>query len=167
MINLANPRQTVLVTCREYITKRFSGTDEEKDNIIAIDWHSPLSFKPMMYGISVSKDRFSYKLIHESKVFVVNFMSKNNEKEVLFCGRNTGEHMDKFKESGLTAEDAESVECYRIKEALAYIECKVIKEVETGDHVIIIGEVSNHSGNSNLKDRLFHVAKDKFTTTID
>lgn len=66
---LTNPRQTVLVTCRD------------KDNIITLDWHTPLSFYPMMYAISVGKTRYSLELIRKSKCSVVNFISKDYEKE--------------------------------------------------------------------------------------
>ena len=101
----------------------------------------PTSFSPQLYAISVGKTRFSCKLIQKSKAFVVNFMDIKNEKEVLFCGTNSGEHIDKFKESGLTKEEAEKLDCARIKEALAYAECEVINEIETGDHIIFVGKV--------------------------
>lgn len=153
---LTNPRQTVLVTCRH----------KGKDNIITLDWHTPLSFYPMMYAISVGKTRYSLGLIQKSKVFVVNFMSKDYEKEVLFCGRHSGRDYDKFSETGLTKEEAEKIDCPRIKEALGFLECKVVKEVEVGDHILFIAEVVN----SDLKKkgkRLFHLWGDRFTTTKD
>ena len=151
---LTNPRQTVLVTCR----------CKGKDNIITLDWHTPLSFLPMMYAISVGKTRYSLELIKNSKVFVVNFMSKDFEKEILFCGRHSGRDFDKFKETGLTAEEAEKIDCPRIKEALGFLECKVVREVEVGDHVLFIAKVV-HSDLKKRGKRLFHLFQDKFTTT--
>jgi len=164
MFSVINPRQTVLVTSRANVN--VAGKALEKEDIITLDWHTPLSIKPILYGIVVGKSRFSYKLIHESKVFAVNFMSKDNEKEVLFCGRNSGEFIDKFSRSGLTKGEAEKIDCPIIKEALAHIECEVADEIETGDHVIFIGKVLNTKLNKKGK-RIFHTEGDNFTTTRD
>lgn len=159
-----NPMQTALVTCRGTVKNKFSSKEEVKDNVLTLDWHMPTSFDPFLYVISVGKKRFSYGIIKESKVFVVNFMPFELKKEVLFCGRNSGEHTDKFKESGLTKEESEKLDCCRIKEAAAYIECEVINEIETGDHIIFIGKVIN-SYETEEKKRLFHIEENKFTTT--
>jgi len=159
-----NPRQTILVTCSENVKDKFSGKEEIKDNIITLDWHMPVSFKPFIYAIAVGKERFSHSLIKESMVFVVNFMGFHLEEEVLFCGRHSGEHMDKFEESGLTKEEAEKVHCYRVKEALAFLECEVINSIDAGDHTLFIGKVV-YSEEKEKGKRLFHREVDEFTTT--
>jgi len=167
---LTNPRQTILVTCRY----------KDKDNIITMDWHTPLSFNPMMYAIAIGKKRFSCGLIKNSNAFVVNFMSKDYEKEILFCGRNSGRdydastglsvnpeqrrRVDKFKETGFQKEEAEGIDCPRIKQVLGFLECKVVREVEVGDHILFIAKVVNSSLKKKGK-RLFHLWGDKFTTT--
>jgi flavin reductase (DIM6/NTAB) family NADH-FMN oxidoreductase RutF len=153
---LANPRQTILLTSRY----------KDKDNIMTLDWHTPLSFDPMMYAVSIGKTRYSLELVRKSKVFVVNFVSKDLEKEVLFCGRNSGRNIDKFKATGLEKEEAETINCPIIKKALAYLECKVKKEIEVGDHILFIAKVSK-AVLKRKERRLFHLFEDKFTTTID
>lgn len=159
-----NPRQTVLITSRGTAKNRFNSKEEIKDNIITLDWHMPTSFEPFLYAISIGRTRFSYNIIKNSGIFVVNFMPYELEKEVLFCGRNSGEHIDKLKESGLTKQESEKVDCFRIKEASAYIECEVINEIEAGDHIIFIGKAIN-SYEKDEKKRLFHIEGDNFTTT--
>ena len=151
---LTNPRQVVLVT----------SSYKNKDNVITLDWHTPLSFDPMLYAIAVAKVRFSCELIKKSKVFIVNFMSTDYEKEILYCGRHSGRDLDKFKSTGLTREKAEKILCPRLREALAFLECQVIKEIETGDHILFIGKVVNYQLKKKGK-RLFHLWADKFTTT--
>ncbi|MBN2422935.1 flavin reductase family protein [Candidatus Woesearchaeota archaeon] len=163
MLNIFNPRQTVLVSCRAHV--RHFGKETVKDNMLAIDWHSPLSFQPMMYCFALAKKRYSYELIRQSKAFVINFISAENEKQVLYCGRNTGRVIDKFKETGLTKEEAESIDCCRIKEAVAYLECEVKEEIETGDHILVIGTVLKSELKENKK-RIFHTSGDSFTTTV-
>jgi flavin reductase (DIM6/NTAB) family NADH-FMN oxidoreductase RutF len=151
---LTNPRQTVLVTCRF----------KRKDNIITMDWHMPLSFNPMMYAIAVGKTRFSCGLIKNSGVFGVNFMGKEFEKAILYCGKCSGRNLDKFSQTGLEKKEAEKIDCPKVKQALGFLECKVVKEVEVGGHILFIAEIAN----SDLKiqgKRLFHLWGDKFTTT--
>jgi len=163
MLDLANPRQVVLVTSGgsvDLIGKRVT-----KDNIFTLSWHSPLSFEPEMYGISVGKTRFSYRLIKESKVFVVNFIPHELKEQALYCGRASGMSVDKFKETGLTKEECDSIDCCRIKESSAYLECEVVDEFEVGDHVFFVGKVLKNVVNDDKK-RLFYTGGNRFTTTV-
>jgi flavin reductase (DIM6/NTAB) family NADH-FMN oxidoreductase RutF len=163
MLDVANPRQAILVTTRG--TAELLGRKVIRDNIFTLTWHTPLSFEPEMYGISVGKNRFSYKLLKDSKVFAVNFMPHELKEKVLFCGRASGSSVDKFEKTGLTKEECTSIDCCRIKESCAYLECEVVEEVEVGDHVFFVGKVLKNATN-NDKKRPFFVGKDQFTSTI-
>ena len=153
---LTNPLQTILLTSRA----------DGKDNVMTLDWHCPLSFDPMFYAVSIGKTRYSLELVKKSKVFVVNFMSKDFEKEILFCGRNSGKDIDKFKETGLEKEEAKIIDCPKIKQAIGYLECQVEKEIEVGDHILFVAKVLKAELKREEK-RLFHLFKDKFTTTLE
>jgi flavin reductase (DIM6/NTAB) family NADH-FMN oxidoreductase RutF len=159
---LINPRQTVLVTSRGKAI--VLGHEREKDDAIAIDWHMPASFTPFMYAISVGKKRFSYKLIKESGVFAVNFMPFELAKEVLFCGRHSGEYMDKIAEAGLKKQDASRIDCPVLPDSAGWLECKVLQEIDSGDHAIFIGEVISETNNSKGFKRVFHTGTDEFAT---
>ncbi|MFH0874383.1 MAG: flavin reductase family protein [archaeon] len=163
MYDLVYPRQTVLVSCRGK-TVHF-GKEIIKDNLIAVDWHMPLSSSPMLYAVAISNNRFSYELIHKSCVFGVNFMPYELLKEVLFCGRNSGRMQNKFEKSGLTQIEAKKIDCCMVNEACAQLECEVIEEITTGDHIQFIGKVL-YSGVNRQTKRLFHIIGDDFTTTI-
>ena len=141
MSELTDPRQVILVTSREEMD--VMGKKQVKDNIITLAWHMPVSFNPYLYAIAIGKTRFSCEIIKKSKAFVVNFVSDKLGKEALVVGTKSGQHIDKFSETGLTKEECESVDCPRIKEALGHIECEVINEVDAGDHIIFIGKVLN------------------------
>jgi flavin reductase (DIM6/NTAB) family NADH-FMN oxidoreductase RutF len=153
---LANPRQVILVSTRA----------EGKDNLIALSWHTPLSFEPMLYAISVGKTRYSLELLRKSKCFVVNFMDKKFENEIWYCGSHTGKKVDKFKETGLEKEEAETINSPIIKQCLGYLECQIIKEIEVGDHILFIGQVKKYDLKKEGK-RLFHLHQNKFTSTLD
>ena len=156
MSKINNPNQVVLVTCRH----------AGKDNIIAMTWHTKTSFQPNLYLISVDNSRFSHELISKSKCFCINFMPYELSEAIKYCGTHSGRDVDKFKETGLTKIECETINCCRIKEALAYVECKVINSFATGDHTVFVGEVTKQEFIKEGK-RPFQLDRLKFTTTID
>jgi flavin reductase (DIM6/NTAB) family NADH-FMN oxidoreductase RutF len=157
------PRQVVLITCKGIV--EIMGKEIEKENVMTVAWHTNLSYDPPLYGIALHKDRFSLKLIRNSGNFIVNFMPYEAEKLVKELSRVSGEFVEKFEESLLTKDDGETLDCPRVKEAAAYIECEVINEVDAGDHVFIIGKVV-HVVNVRNDKRLIYKGNDEFTTTI-
>jgi len=129
---LLYPNRIVLVT---------SVDSTGKQNIVTLAWCAPLSADPPLVGISLTENRYSYKLISDSKEFVINLPSFRLADAAMVCGTKSGRSTDKFKEAGLTPEKSEKVSAPRIKECYAFLECKLVKTVKTGDHVLLIGEV--------------------------
>ena len=162
MPELFGPRQTVLVTCREEL--EFMGKTKEIHNIITVAWHMPVSQSPLLYAIAISKTRASYEIINKSKGFVVNFIPFELKEAALTCGKLSGRHHDKFAEAKLTMEESNHIDCPKIKEAIGYLECHVIEEIEAGDHVIFVGEVT-HEQFKGERPRLFHCGGSEFKTT--
>jgi len=158
--DISNPRQVILVSSSA--TMDIAGKNIEKKDIMAACWHSPLSFEPMMYGVSIEKTRYTLQLIRKSGIFIVNFMPSSQKDNILFCGTTVGEHIDKFEETGLTAVECEKVHGIRIDEALGWLECEVVDEIDAGDHIFLIGKVMYHELKSHEK-RLFQVNSDSFS----
>ena len=155
-------REAVLVTSRAETD--ILGKKTERENIVTIAWHMPVSYDPLMFAIALSNKRFSHKLISKSKVFAINFMPASFKKQILFCGKNSGELVDKFGKTGLTKEESEKIDCPRINEAIAFLECEVVEEFNAGDHVVFVGKVLN-SGQKKKAKRLYHLGGDKFIST--
>lgn len=165
MFETINPRQTILVTSR--YEDKILGKDVLKDNVTVIDWHMPTSTDPPLYAISLKKDQYSAELIRKSRCFVVNFVPFEMAEKVAKIGVMVyGRHRDKFEEAGLEKEDADSVFCSRIKDALTWLECNLVNDFETGSHVIFVGQVQRVIHNRYGK-KLFHIEGNKFTTTIN
>ena len=104
-------------------------------------WETRVSSNPPLYAVSLSKKGNTYKVIQKSKKFVIAVPNKALEKEVCYFGSNHGDEVDKFKETNIEMEKAEKIKVPLIKKATFNFECKLVKEVEVGDHVLIIGEV--------------------------
>jgi flavin reductase (DIM6/NTAB) family NADH-FMN oxidoreductase RutF len=130
--HLLHPYQTFLVTCVDA---------DGKANIITIAWAIPVSVVPPLLGISIRPTRYSYSLIKSTKEFVMNVPGIEMAQVVLYCGRNSGRDVDKFKVTGLTPGKAKQVQAPIIEECVAHLECRVKDDVEAGDHHLIIAEV--------------------------
>jgi flavin reductase (DIM6/NTAB) family NADH-FMN oxidoreductase RutF len=100
---------------------------------------SSLSLSPPLVLICVDKAVDCYACFEESKVFVVNFLSEDQE------------HLStRFATKGI--EKFEGVACHPgscgaplLDGALGHIECKVVNAYEGGDHTIYVGEIQTAS----------------------
>jgi len=93
----------------------------------------------------LGKRRHSYELIKNAKDFVVNIPTREILKETDYCGNVSGRDVNKFKKTGLTPLPGKIVKSPLIKECPINLECKVIKDIELGDHNFIVGEVVSKS----------------------
>jgi flavin reductase (DIM6/NTAB) family NADH-FMN oxidoreductase RutF len=143
--NYSFPKLAVLVTLID---------EEKKPNIITLAWHSAISIKPPMYGISIDPHRYSHDPILETGEFVVNFCEMSLVDQVHFCGRNSGRRVDKFKETGLTQQPASQVKPPLISEAYSHIECKLVDHHMYGDHTWFAGEIVAVSCNESFENDL-------------
>ena len=103
-----------------------------------------MSFDPPLVGIGLRKSRFSYDIIKETGIFVINIPSIDLASQVMWTGKQTGREVDKFKETGLTAVPGVIVSVPHIAECLGFLECTVHDQYESGDHVWIIGKIIHH-----------------------
>lgn len=104
-------------------------------------WNMKCSGKPPLFAVSLSKKGNTHKLIKESKEFVIAIPNKELEKYVEFFGSTHGNLMNKFKESKIETTKAKYVKSPLIKNATVNFECELKREVDSGDHIIFIGEI--------------------------
>ncbi len=130
--NYSFPKMTVLVTLLD---------KAGKPNIITLAWHSAVSIKPPMYGISIDPRRYSHDGIIKTSEFVVNFCQMDILDQVHYCGRHSGRKFDKFVETGLTPATAQKVKVPLIAEAYSHLECKLVDQQLYGDHTWLVGEI--------------------------
>jgi len=115
--------------------------DGDKPIGMVAGWCTKCSSDPPLYAVSLWKGGYTHKVIQKSREFVIAIPNKGLEKEVEFFGSTKGNEIDKFKESGIETEKAKIVKSPLIKNATINLECKLEKEVESGDHIIFIGMI--------------------------
>lgn len=114
---------------------------EGKKNIISIGMFAFFSGKPTLVGVGITRARYSFDLVRQSGEYVVNVVDEKLMEAVRICGRKSGREVDKFGLAKLTPGKGVKVKAPLIQESPVSIECKVVKEVEVGDHVWFMGEV--------------------------
>jgi flavin reductase (DIM6/NTAB) family NADH-FMN oxidoreductase RutF len=126
------PCPVVLVTCVD---------SNGKPNIITLAWAGTVCSDPPTLGLGIRPHRYSYKLIEDSREFVVNIPNKDLLEKVDFCGMVSGKDVDKFSETGLTGTPAEKIKPPLIRECPASMECILRKIIPLGTHHLFLGEI--------------------------
>jgi len=118
----------------------------EEANLITLAYVGKVCLKHPIIAISIQPRRYSFKLIEKHGEFVINYPTKDQLKEMDYCGTRSGRDVNKWNELNLTKEQGVVVKVPMVKEFPWNMECKVIKRIEFGSHVCYFGEVvATHS----------------------
>ncbi|MDD6207938.1 MAG: flavin reductase family protein [Clostridiales bacterium] len=131
--NMLYPLPAVMVSCQ---------CPGEKPNIITVAWTGTVCTNPAMVYISVKPERYSYRIIKETKEFVVNLTTEKLVKATDFCGVRSGRDVDKFQKMHLTPSKSKTVQAPGILESPVNIECKVKEILPLGSHHMFLAEVA-------------------------
>ena len=112
-----------------------------RPNIITLGEVFNISIEsPVILGIAVRPQRYSYELISATGEFVVNLPTTEIADKVTMCGRCSGRRVDKFALTGLTPLPAKFVKAPLIAECPVNVECRVLGITRIGDHDLFTGE---------------------------
>lgn len=125
------PRLAVIVTCHA----------RGKDNAMAVAWHSSVSQKPPLIGVSISPRRYTYELILEAGEFGINLLSVNKAELIAATGGSLGREVDKFQKFNLEKDQPLKTNVPILKDAYAAYECRLVDNRTYGDHEWFVGEV--------------------------
>ena len=156
MLEYLYPLRTFLIT---------SGT-LENPNVMTADWVTPLSFNPPMLGVAIGFTRYTKKLIDEYGDFVVSVPTIDLLKDVWIAGTVSGANVNKAEKLSVTFVQSKKVKAPSIKECQANLECKVVKAVETGDHVFYVGEILNVSVGDAFKSGVADIENYRFVMHV-
>jgi len=131
-VYILHPRPAVVIV---------SGSWEDY-SAMAASWVTPVSRKPPMVGVAISRKRYTYEKIVSSKEFAVCILGYDKLKELHKLGSVSGRELkDKIVSCGLKKTRGKKVSCPVIEDSIAVAECKLFKIVESGDHDVVLGEV--------------------------
>lgn len=110
-------------------------------NAAPFSFNTPISFIPPIFSFSCNPAHDTWRNIQENQEFVANIVGEDFGPLMQILEKDFPYEVSEIKEAGLTEIKSTRVKPPRIKEAYAWLECKVIHSVELGDHVFIAGEV--------------------------
>ena len=119
---------------------------DEAVNGLTVTWATRTSMIPPLVAIAVGHHHHSFHMIKEGKVFCVNVIGEEHKELAMKFGEVSGKDDDKFEGVKYTPG---KTGCPILKDCIAYVECKVIDSMVTGDHTMFIGEIVDAA----IKDR--------------
>lgn len=129
----------------------------ERPNIIGLSWWMYTSWDPLMIAISVGHQKYSHECLTHHGEFTLCFPSEGQEKDAWLCGTKSGKDLDKFQETSFKPVHSNNIKPPMIEDATVAYECKVVKQIETGDHTLYIANVVAINGNPEKKNHLYSV----------
>lgn len=132
--NMLYPVPAVMVSC---------GRDAETPNIITVAWTGTICSSPAMAFISVRPERYSYRILKETKEFVINLVTRELVYAADFCGVRSGRDVNKFQEMKLTPLPSHEINAPGIAQSPVNIECRVTEIKPLGTHDMFLAEVVN------------------------
>ena len=145
------PEQIVIVVAKD---------KKGKANPVTLGWTMIASYDPPMMAIGVYKGHYSIKCIRHSKCFTIVYPSSDMVKAALFFGEHSGKDTDKFaqfnnKVAPIRLRRTRKIDSVLLTDAVANFECRLVKQIPTGDHITFVGEVVCAHINTKRKKRLY------------
>jgi flavin reductase (DIM6/NTAB) family NADH-FMN oxidoreductase RutF/rubredoxin len=95
--------------------------------------------KPARFAIATHKDNLTTDYIKQSRVFSISVLQQDVDLEFLSpWGFNTGRETDKFLQCNYKT--GKSGAPIVLDKSIAYIDCEVDSEIDTGTHILFIGQ---------------------------
>jgi len=112
----------------------------EDRNVMVLNWFSQVSFEPQHVVIGLQNTAHTMGLVKESGKFVVNIYRKEVANEIKPFTKSRKKAPDKFDQASYFDGPVTGVPV--LKEAAAYLECKVVQITDTGaGHSVVLAKV--------------------------
>lgn len=155
---LVEPSPVVLITTR----------DQGKDNVFTLSLLMPLGFDDdsgcCNIAIMTGRWNHSARAMLKNKQCVLHVPTAEHMADTIAIGTVSGAQVDKFDRFGLAREEAKQVDCAIIKGCAAYIECRVVDDIEQHGIVILRPVAAGVNEAENRKSKIHSVGDGHFFT---
>ena len=129
-----------------------------KANPVTLGWTMIASYAPPMMAIGVYKRHYSVKCIRHSKCFTIVYPSSDMAKAALFFGSHSGRDIDKLGQFKCRTSPAKKIKSVLLSDAVANFECRLVRQILTGDHITFVGRIVCSHINTKRKKRLYSLS---------
>jgi flavin reductase (DIM6/NTAB) family NADH-FMN oxidoreductase RutF len=120
----------------------YSITSKAEDDVNAMvaNWVTQVSFEPRQIALGIQKTCHTRSLIEKGGAFAVNLFRQEDAEAIKPFTKGRSKNPDKMKDAQYEA--SPKTGCPILEGSAAYVECQVVRIVDTGgDHDIVVGEV--------------------------
>jgi flavin reductase (DIM6/NTAB) family NADH-FMN oxidoreductase RutF len=120
----------------------YSLTSKAEDDVNAMvaNWVTQVSFEPRQIAIGLQKTCYTHALIEKGGVFALNIFRKEAVEAIKPFTKGRAKNPDKMNQAHF--EPAPETGCPILEGSAAYLECRVVRIIDTGgDHDLVVGEV--------------------------
>ncbi|HLC59736.1 MAG TPA: flavin reductase family protein [archaeon] len=130
-------------------------SNDEGGGISAVpsDTVIPVSSNPGMVVVTISP---AYRILQDilsSKEFVINVLSKDYLNKMLNCVKNYPKGIDELDQVGLNHYSSQKIKAKRVKEAMLWIECRLVNNLKVGENTLLVGEVVTIEAHDSVMDK--------------
>ncbi|MBS3133796.1 flavin reductase family protein [Candidatus Woesearchaeota archaeon] len=116
-------------------------------NIMAAEWTNHVSYNPGLIAVHLGFNKATTENIKKTKKFGVSLASTNQSVLVSVAGGNSAKDTDKIsalKDLGFKFYKGKNG-ILMVEDAALNVECRLIKTMKLGDHIMFVGEISDVS----------------------
>jgi flavin reductase (DIM6/NTAB) family NADH-FMN oxidoreductase RutF/rubredoxin len=96
--------------------------------------------EPARFAVACSKNNFTAEMIRKSNVFSISILRKETRAEIIGAfGYRSGKDFDKF--SAFNYSIGSTGAPVLLEDTIAWFECRVSQTIDTGTHILFIGDV--------------------------
>ncbi|MGA1977683.1 MAG: flavin reductase [Bacteroidales bacterium] len=133
-----------------------SSGDSKRGNGFISNTVFQITADPPRFGAACNKNNFTAGFISSSGVFSVSVLEKETSPEILGrFGFRSGRDFDKLE--GMSIRYGETGVPIVLNGAIAFLECRVVQTIDTGTHLLFIGELVQSAVLDNTKEPLTYI----------
>jgi len=122
------------------------------NNALAVEYAGNCSYDPPMVMVGIVPTRYSYPMIKETGVFVVNLVTEELREKYAYLGSHSRRDEDKLEKLGIKIGEGVKINAPILLDCPVNIECKVVDSIKTGSHEMFIGKIEYMHANEDLLD---------------
>lgn len=112
-----------------------------RPNVCTVAWNMPVDFDPPKVACVIGEDNYTFECVKKTKEFVINIPPRSLLKKAIQCGSVSGRDTDKFKKFNLTPMPAAKVKAPLIKECVAHLECRLLRDDLADEYNMFMAKV--------------------------
>ena len=110
----------------------------EKQNMHICTYVSAASMQPKRFMVALFKGSLTLELVEKNKHFVLQLLEEKQYRLVDLLGRKSGRDIDKIALLEKRKVTTDWKNFILLKDALAWMELKVISSIDAGDHIMML-----------------------------